>query len=86
MRVISDGEPDSLMSECAESRRQGWKNKTGPTTEANLDRVRTFEPEVEKARATYFEKLNTDPNYPREVRVGMNDMLKNDFRRPTATV
>ena len=84
VRVIRGGEADSVMTECAEARRQTWLKTTGPTAEANLDRLRSTEEKTVKAREAFFDKLKTDQGFPKQAWTAMNDMLKDDFQRPKA--
>ena len=64
----------------ARPRRQAWRQSTGPTTEANLARLRLEDEETVKAREAFFHSLNEDASFPRKARAALDEMVKEDFR------
>jgi len=79
VRVINDGEDDGVLTHCSESRRWAWINATNVMSVANLKRLQSFEPEDIKKRNEFFEKFNTDNNFPAQVRKGMNGLMIDSF-------
>lgn len=58
---LNGGESDGLLTWCAYSRRDAWRNITGSTSVANLLRLYSTDPKLVKEREVFFERLNTDP-------------------------
>jgi hypothetical protein len=56
-------------------------NATNVMIVANLKRLQSFEPEDVKKRNDFFEKLNTDKNFPAQVRKGMNGLMIDSFEK-----
>ena len=57
-RVIVDGEPDQLVTECAMSRKSAWQQVTNELSQNNLQRLYSTDPAVITARESFFTKLN----------------------------
>jgi 2-polyprenyl-6-methoxyphenol hydroxylase-like FAD-dependent oxidoreductase len=81
VRVINDGEDDGLLTNCSESRRWTWINATNVMSVANLKRLQSFEPEDIKKRDEFFKRLNTDENFPAQVRKGMDGLMIDSFEK-----
>jgi 2-polyprenyl-6-methoxyphenol hydroxylase-like FAD-dependent oxidoreductase len=79
VRVVKGKEPETLLTECANSRRQTWIDVTNQLSRANLHRLRGHDPETVAARDGFFQKLNTDSSFPQVVRAGMNKILAETF-------
>lgn len=81
-RVISDGEPDSLLTECATSRRDAWLNVTNPTSIMNFKRDSGCQDEdAVKFRTMFFHKLNNDPNFSKLLGQKLAMLLTRGFER-----
>jgi hypothetical protein len=79
-RVIKEGEPDSLLTECANARREAWLTATSLAARKNLTRLQSVEEEEVKDRDQFFHKLNTDKeNFAKEMRTNMNRMMTDSF-------
>ncbi|ETI24453.1 hypothetical protein G647_03822 [Cladophialophora carrionii CBS 160.54] len=79
-RVLSRGEPDSLLTECAETRRQTWLTVTDVLSQANIQRLYRFDDQgIVAAREAFFKRSNEDANFARDVRRGLDKMLSNTF-------
>lgn len=74
-RVLALGEPDGLLTECAESRRQTRLNSTNQLSTANLKRMRSMAAEDVAARQEFFDKLKGKGDFPSQFRKTMNSML-----------
>ena len=81
-RVMKDGEPDRLLTDCANSRRDAWLNATSKLEMGNMKRLGEFGEEEAKTRDEFFARLNTDPEYPKMVRKGLDGMIPETFERP----
>ncbi|EXJ60695.1 hypothetical protein A1O7_04848 [Cladophialophora yegresii CBS 114405] len=79
VRVLKRGEPDSLLTECAENRRQTWLTVTDVLSQANIQRLYRFDDEGIAARDAFLKKANEDANFAREVRRGLDKMLSDSF-------
>jgi 2-polyprenyl-6-methoxyphenol hydroxylase-like FAD-dependent oxidoreductase len=79
--VINDREDDGVLTHCSESRRWTWINATNVMSVANLKRLQSFKPEDIKKRNEFFQKLNTDNNFPGQVRKGMNGLMIDSFEK-----
>ena len=79
VRVRKGGESDSLLTACANSRRDAFLNTTNPTSILNHRRLQSFADEDVKDREAFFQKLNTDPSFAKQMRLKMNDMLSETF-------
>ena len=82
VRVIKDGEPDSLLTECADSRRDVFLKITNPTSIMNFKRdTYSQDEDAVKFRTAFFHKMNTDPNFSIELRKKVDMMLSRSFER-----
>ena len=79
VRVIKEGESDSLLTSCAESRRQTWINTTDKLSQANLKRMFCFDSETVAARESFFKKLKSEPGFHGLVRGGFDKLLADSF-------
>jgi hypothetical protein len=70
-RVLIGGEPDSLLTECANSRRGVWLETTNMLSMANMKRLCGFD-ESMKAREGFFHLLKTDASFPTKVPKGFD--------------
>jgi len=60
-RHLNGGESGGILTWCAYSRRDAWRNITGSSSVANLLRLDSTDPKLVKEREIFFEKLKTDP-------------------------
>ena len=79
VRVIQNGEPDDLLTQCANSRRDAWINVTNELSQANIRRLYGFDEESVAMREGFFAKLKADPDFPVKVRAGFDKMIPNTF-------
>ena len=85
-RVLIGGEPDSLLTECASSRRDAWLETTNTLSMANMKRLYCFDEESVKAREGFFHLLKTDASFPTKVQKGFDNMMPDSFERsPSAS-
>lgn len=84
VRVIRDGEDVSILSKCAEARRQTWIEVTNQLSQSNIDRLYANDEQAVGARNGFFQKLNTDPSFSHVVRAGMGKILSDTFERPAS--
>ena len=77
--MIQNGEPDDLLTECANSRRSAWLNTTNELSQANIKRLYGTGVEADASREAFFEKLKNDANFPAVVRAGFDKMIPEDF-------
>ena len=78
-RVIKGGESDSLLTDCADSRRQAWLNTTNALSKANFQRMSGFDEETTKSRQVFFHRLKTDESFPRTIQKGFDKMMPESF-------
>jgi len=78
---VAQGEPDSLLTECAESRRNAWLETTNQLSQANMKRLYGFDEASIKGREGFFHLLNADPSFPAKVRAGFDKMLPETFEK-----
>ncbi|OCT52421.1 hypothetical protein CLCR_10093 [Cladophialophora carrionii] len=81
VRVLERREPDSLLTECAETRRQTWLTVTDVLSQANIQRLYRFDDQgIVAARDAFFKRSNEDGHFlARDVRRGLDKMLSNTF-------
>lgn len=82
-RVCRYGEPASILTDCAESRRNAWLNATSKFALGNLHRLADQEGEQAEARKEFFDKLNNDKNFPGEFRKHLDKMIPETFEMET---
>jgi hypothetical protein len=82
VRVIKDGEDDSLLTACAKSRRDTWLNVTNEMSQGNLNRLRAVDTKGVAMREGFFNKLNSDPSFPAVIRGGLERILPHTFEAP----
>lgn len=80
-RVLVGGESESLLTECANSRRTAWLETTNMLSMTNLKRLCGFDKETAKAREDFFHLLKTDESFPAKVRSGFDEMMPESFLR-----
>jgi hypothetical protein len=85
-RVLVDGEPESLLTECANSRRTAWLETTNMLSMTNMKRLYGFDEESVKAREGFFHLLKTDVSFPAQVRKGFARMMPDSFERSQPAV
>ncbi len=78
-RVIIDGEPDSLLTECVEYRQKVWLEQTNPASTMNLKRLFSEEQEVLQARENFFRKLQSDREFAKQARAKIDEMGSKTF-------
>ena len=78
-RVLKNGEAQSLLVKCANSRRQVWIDSTDKMSRANLQRMYGFDKETIASREGFFKKLETDPGFHEVVKAGFDKMLPESF-------
>lgn len=83
-RVLSGGEPESLSTECANSRRTAWLETTNMLSMSNLKRLYGFDEETIKAREGFFHLLKTEESFPAKVWKGFDKMMPDSFDRSTS--
>ncbi len=81
--MIKHGEPDSILTDCAKSRRERWLNATSQLAYMNLARLQSVKEDDAKAREEFFYKLNHDPKFAKIVRQNMDSMMPDTFERKT---
>ena len=82
--MINDGEPDELLTQCADSRRDAWLNFTSPISEKNFKRDSDQQdPEGIMFSRMFFGGLKNDPNFAAIVKKMHDGILMNTFTRPT---
>lgn len=79
VRVLQKGEDESLLTKCANARRDTWINVTNKLSQANLQRLRAVDSESARQRDEFFRKLRTDDSFPAIVRKGMGGMMADTF-------
>ena len=79
VRVIQNSEPDSLLTDCANSRRQAWLDATNELSQANIRRLYGHDEESIAMREGFFDKLRSDPNFPAKIRAGFDKMIPDTF-------
>ena len=77
----AQGEPDAILTECANSRRTAWIEATNHLSQANMRRLYGFDEPNVKAREGFFQLLNTDPSFPAKVRSGFDKMMPESFEK-----
>ena len=82
-RVIKDGEAESLVTACAESRRRAWLEVTNPASQINVRRLRASDEDAVKEREHFFYSLNTDPDFAKQQlawlrKIGENMLLPHE--------
>jgi hypothetical protein len=80
-RVLIGGEPDSLLTECASSRRDAWLETTNMLSMANMKRLYGFDEESVKAREGFFHLLKTDASFPTKVQKDFDKMMPDSFEK-----
>jgi hypothetical protein len=80
-RVLNGGEPESLLTECANSRRAAWLETTNMLSMTNLKRLCGFDEETVKSREGFFHLLKTDKSFPAKVRMGFDKMMPDSFEK-----
>ncbi len=80
----AQGEPDSILTECANSRRTAWIEATNQLSQANMKRLYGFDEATVKARQGFFHLLKTDPSFPAKVRSGFDKMMPESFEKEQA--
>ncbi|KAL7897251.1 hypothetical protein HDV64DRAFT_253824 [Trichoderma sp. TUCIM 5745] len=78
-RVIQHGEPDSLLANCANSRRDAWLNATSQFALGNLHRLKETDGKHTEERKEFFESLNNDPGFPAQFRNNLDKMIPETF-------
>ena len=78
-RVCTGGAPASLVAEAANDRRRTWIEKTDKLSQANLERLRSFDPAHVKEREEFFHRLATNPDMPKLVRASIEEIAGKDF-------
>ena len=78
-RVCKYGESDSLLTECANSRRAAWLNATSKLAMSNLRRLSDADGRYAEERRQFFHKLNSDPAFPKAFRANLNQMIPDTF-------
>ncbi|KAL9048275.1 MAG: hypothetical protein Q9162_007798 [Coniocarpon cinnabarinum] len=66
VRVVKGCEPESLLTRCADARREAWLNVTNSASIMNVKRLFAEKKEDVRERERYFQSLNTDPNFARQ--------------------
>ena len=79
--MIIGGEPDSLLTECANSRRDAWLNATGIAALGNLKRLASTSESDLKERDDFFHRLETDEEFQNSVRNGFGRMIPDTFEK-----
>lgn len=79
VRVLANGEPESLMTEAANDRRRAWLDVVSPMSEKNLERLRSADYDAMLERRQYFDKLKNDPNFAKQGRALIQKMAGRDF-------
>lgn len=79
VRHLQGGESDDILTWCANSRRDVWKNITNPTSETNLLRVCSTDEKHIKEREMFLHRLKTDPVFAKSLRKEIYDMLPETF-------
>lgn len=80
-RVLVGGEPDSLLTECASSRRDAWLETTNVLSMVNMKRLYCFDEESVKAREEFFHLLRTDASFPTKVQKSFDKMIPDSFEK-----
>ena len=78
-RVVKNGEAHSLLTECANSRRQVWIESTDKMSQGNLQRMYGFDKETIASREGFFKKLDTDATFHNVVKAGFDKLLPDSF-------
>jgi 2-polyprenyl-6-methoxyphenol hydroxylase-like FAD-dependent oxidoreductase len=78
-RVFKYGEPDALLTDCANSRRNAWLNATSKLALGNLWRLAEAHGPYADARKELFEKLNSDPAFGKSFRAQLDQMIPETF-------
>ena len=85
--MIKEEEPDSLLTECANSRREAWLTATSVAARKNLTRLQSIQEDEAKDREEFFHKLNTDKeNFAKVMRANMNRMMLDTFESKAVAV
>ncbi|KAF2103804.1 FAD/NAD(P)-binding domain-containing protein [Rhizodiscina lignyota] len=82
--ALHHGEPDSVLTDCATSRRDAWLNATAKFALGNLHRLADAEGEQAEARKEFFDKLNNDPGFPKAFRKNLDSMMPETFELKSA--
>ena len=77
--MLVGGELDSLLTECANSRRGAWLETTNLLLMANMKRLYSFDEESVKAREGFSHLLKTDVSFLTKVQKGFDRMMPDSF-------
>ena len=80
-RVIAGGEEDTLLTDCANSRRQAWRETINVLSQTNMKRLSGFGEETVKAREAFFHRLKTDESFPDMNRKSFDRMMPECFEK-----
>jgi hypothetical protein len=80
-RVLVGGEPDSLLTECASSRRDAWLETTNVLSMINMKRLYCFDEESVKGREEFFHLLRTDASFPTKAQKSFDKMIPDSFEK-----
>ena len=81
-RVLKDGEPDSLLTDCAISRREAFLAVTNPASIMNFKRdADSQEEDAKQFRSMFLNKLNTDPHFHKVMGKKLDALLPQGFER-----
>lgn len=73
-QVMPAEDQESLLTECAESRRKAWLKTTNMLSMNIMKRLYGSDEESVKARESFFHLLKTDASFPAKVRKGFDNM------------
>ena len=76
IRILTKKEPDTLLTQYAETRRKAWLTVTDPESTAFKHRLSSTEPQHIKDREGFFYALNNDPNVYTHIANSMNEVLE----------
>ncbi|RFU32254.1 hypothetical protein B7463_g4056, partial [Scytalidium lignicola] len=79
VRVLKKGESDSLLTDCANSRRNAWLTMTNVLSQGNIKRLYGFDEEGIGAREEFFSRLKVDESFSKDIRGKFDKMLPETF-------
>jgi hypothetical protein len=84
--VLIGGELDSLLTECANSRRGAWLETTNLLSMANMKRLYSFDEESLKVREGFSHLLKIDTSFLTKLQKGFDKVMPDSFERsPSAS-
>ena len=75
---------NALLDRYCQARRDAFLKYTNPQSIEFKLRVHSMDPATAEKRNAFFDALNNDPEFPKIIAQGMNDVMEDEFDLPVA--